>query len=163
MPLLSIQHLTVAFQTFGLILAVPSLLGLGVAGLVRGTAAVSGRPSMSGVTRHSDIVIILLGGITWLLGSLAFVLASVGRFASRLLAVAGALGMAFAAALVVTAHGLGQHAGWALPGAAAITSLGFLGAVAVAVFTRRKARLLALLAATLCCLAFHTLWVGYAA
>jgi hypothetical protein len=163
MPLLSIQNLVFIHHTLGVLLALPSLAGLGLACVLRGTAAVSGRPATAGVTRHSDAIIILLGGITWLLGSLAFVLGSIGGFASRVLAIAGAAGLATAAACIGTAHGLDLHAPWARLSAALLTTLLLVAALAATLLLRRKTRLLSLAIATMCLLALHTLWVGYTA
>jgi len=161
MPLLSIPHLVIAFQALAALFAFFALAGLGLAGVVHTSIVVSNRPATAGATRHSDVVIILLGGITWLLGSLALFVGSIGRLVTQVLAIAGAISLVLAVSLALTAHGLGAETSWARFGATVLTTL-FLGVgLTATLLLRRTPRFLGVVATVACLFAYHTLWVGY--
>ncbi len=157
---ISISSLATLFTTAGVLIGIPSITVL--VSYVFYRVMSSGKSAAStDFGSNPDALLLILKGISTVLGFVADLVGSVAQFIFNALAIAAIAGLVFAVLCWLTGRGLSAQATWARVSAGVLLTLVLLLSLLLALSLHDVARLIMLALVGLCLFALHTVWTGY--
>lgn len=149
------------FTWAGAIVGAPSTVALVLYGLYRAVGAGGDRPASTDFGSNPDAILLMLKGISTVIGSIASAVGSAAQFVFNAVAIAAVAGLVFAALCWFTGRGLAAQAAWARVSAGALLTVVLLPSLLLALSAGSGLRLPMMVLAAFCLFALHTLWAGY--
>ncbi len=159
---INVQTLATGFSAISVALGIPSfaVLLLWVINLIR-TRLTAGTPSSTDFGSNPDALLLMLKGMTKVIGALGRIFEPLGKFLLNGLALVACVGLVLAIACWFTGRGLHAHANWARVSAFVLLVLAMLPSLLLALSTLNLVRVGMLAIVVLCFCGLHALGTGY--